>query len=114
MLLPRQPRLWIAGGAEYDSGLPFDFDGDPATVLFEYGPKVLARLNFDRGRILPSLLLNASAGAVLHHSERFTTTFQADGENLSNILDVLDFGGLFSGNAIGPPRSLFLRLATTF
>jgi len=26
--------------------------------------------------------------------------FQADGENLTNVLDVIDFGGLFSGNAI--------------
>lgn len=109
-----RPRLWIAGGAEFNSGLPFEFDGDPDTVLAEYGPQVLSRLNFDRGRILPATLLSASAGATLHHSERFTTTIQADGENLNNTLDVLDFGGLFSGNAIGPPRSLFLRLTTIF
>jgi hypothetical protein len=108
------PRLWIAGGAEFDSGLPFEFEGDPGAVLAQYGPQILARLNFDRGRILPALLLNASVGATLHRSERFTTTFQADGENLNNTLDVLDFGGLFSGNAIGPPRSAFLRLSTTF
>jgi hypothetical protein len=75
---------------------------------------VLARLNFDRGRIRPALLLDASAGATLHRSERFTTTLQADGENLSDTLDVLDFAGLFSGNAIGPPRSFSLRLATSF
>ena len=98
----------------YDSGLPFEFDGDPATVLAQYGPQVLARLNFDRGRILPAVLFNASAGATLHRSDRFTTTFQADAENLNNTLDVLDFGGLFSGNAIGPARSAFLRLSTTF
>jgi hypothetical protein len=107
-------RLWISGGAEFDSGLPFEFEGDPATALAQYGPQVFARLNFDRGRILPALLLNASAGATLHRSDRFTTTIQADGENLNNTLDVLDFGGLFSGNAIGPPRSAFLRLSTTF
>lgn len=108
------PRLWFAAGIESDSGLPFEFDGDPATVLAQYGPAVLARLNFARGRILPSILLNASAGATLHHSERYTTTLQADGENLSNTFDVLDFGGLFSGNAIGPPRSFSLRLTTNF
>lgn len=108
------PRLWIAGGAEFDSGLPFEFEGDSGTVRAQYGPQVLARLNFDRGRILPALLLNASVGATLHRSEKFTTTLQADGENLNNTLDVLDFGGLFSGNAIGPPRSAFLRLTTTF
>ena len=108
------PSLWIAAGLQFDSGLPFEFQDDPSTVLAQYGPRVLRRLNFDRGRILPTFLLNASAGATLHHSERFTTTIQADGENLNDTLEVLDFGGLFSGNAIGPPRSLFLRLNTTF
>jgi hypothetical protein len=29
---------------------------------------------------------------------------QADAENLNNRLNVIDFGGLFSGNAIGPCR----------
>ena len=83
-------------------------------MLAQYGPQVLARLNFDRSRILPAALLNASAGVTLHQSERLTTTIQADGENLNNTLDVLDFGGLFSANAIGPPPSAFLRLTTTF
>ena len=40
--------------------------------------------------------------------------FQVDGQNLTNILDVIDFNGLFSGNAIGPSRSFALRLATNF
>jgi hypothetical protein len=39
---------------------------------------------------------------------------QVDGQNLTNILDVIDLGGLFSGNAIGPSRSFALRLATNF
>jgi hypothetical protein len=29
-------------------------------------------------------------------------------------LDVLDFNGLFSGNAIGPSRSFAMRLAANF
>jgi hypothetical protein len=40
--------------------------------------------------------------------------FQIDGQNLTNVLDVIDFGGLFSGNAIGPSRSFGLRLTTNF
>ena len=39
---------------------------------------------------------------------------QADGQNLNNILNVIDFGGLFSGNAIGSSRSFALRLTTNF
>jgi hypothetical protein len=40
--------------------------------------------------------------------------FQADSHNLTNVVDVIDFGGLFSGNAIGPSRSFTLRLTTRF
>ena len=57
-----KPRFWIAGGVQYGSGLPFEFDGDYQTALAEYGQQVLDRVNFARGRILPSLLLSASAG----------------------------------------------------
>jgi hypothetical protein len=109
-----RPRFWIAGGAQYDSGLPFEFDGDPATVLAEYGQQVLDRIDFDRGRILPALQVNASAGAVVRKTEHLDVELQADGQNLTNVLDVLDFGGLFSGNAIGPARSFSLRLTTSF
>jgi TonB-dependent Receptor Plug Domain len=108
------PRLWIAGGIQYDTGLPFEFDGDPATVLAEYGQQVLNRINFNRGRIYPSFQVNASAGADIYKSDRLNMKLQVDGENLTNVLDVIDFGGLFSGNAIGPSRSYALRLSTSF
>jgi len=107
-------RIWLAAGIQYDTGLPFEFDGDPSTVLAEYGQQVLNRINFDRGRIDPSLQVNASAGADLYSSERVHVQLQADGQNLNDVLDVIDFGGLFSGNAIGPPRNYLLRLTTTF
>jgi hypothetical protein len=109
-----KPRFWIAGGIQYDSGLPFDFDGNPDTVLAEYGQQVLNRINFDRGRIYPSFKVNATAGADVYKSDRLNTRLQIDGQNLNNVLDVIDFGGLFSGNAIGPSRSFALRLTTTF
>ncbi|HEY1498556.1 MAG TPA: TonB-dependent receptor [Acidobacteriaceae bacterium] len=108
------PRLWMAGGIQYDTGLPFEFDGDPATVLAQYGQQVFDRINFGRGRIDPSFQVNASVGADLYASEKVRLQMQADGENLNNVLDVIDFGGLFSGNAIGPVRSYFLRLTTVF
>ncbi len=108
------PRFWLAAGIQYDSGLPFEFDGDPDTVLAEYGQQVLDRINFDRGRIDPSFQVNASAAADLYNSERVRVRLQADGENLNNVLELIDFGGLFSGNAIGPSRSGLLRLTMTF
>jgi hypothetical protein len=108
------PRLWAAFGVQFDSGLPFDFDGDPATVLAEYGQQVLNRINFARGRIYPAFQANASLGADVYKSDRLNMRFQADGQNLNNVLNVIDFGGLFSGNAIGPSRSFALRLTVSF
>jgi len=108
------PRLWIAGGIQYDTGLPFQIDTSPAQALAEYGPQVISRINFARDRIYPAFQVNASAGADVYKSDRIITRFQIDGQNLNNILNVIDFGGLFSGNAIGPSRSVSARLTTTF
>ncbi len=108
------PRFWVAGGIQYDTGLPFEFDGDPDQALAQYGDQVLDRINFARGRIYPSFQVNASAGAVVYKSDRMNMQLQIDGQNLNNVLDVIDFGGLFSGNAIGPSRNVAARLTTTF
>jgi outer membrane cobalamin receptor len=108
------PRLWVAGGFQYDSGLPFEFDGNAAMVLAEYGQQVLNRINFARGRVDPALLINASAGVDVFKSDRVNLELQADGQNLNNVLNVIDFGGLFSGNAIGPARSGMVRLQARF
>jgi hypothetical protein len=107
-------RLWLAGGADYGSGLPFDFTGTYDQALAEYGAAVVNRINFAEGRIKPTLTVDASAGLELYKKEKRSLRLQADVENLNNRLNVVDFGGLFSGNAIGPPRSYALRLATTF
>ena len=82
-------RLWVAGGIQFDSGLPFDFNGTYAEALAQYGPEVLNRINFSRGRIYPSLMVSASAGADLHQSDRLTVRIQADGQNLNNELNVI-------------------------
>jgi hypothetical protein len=107
-------KIWFASGANYGSGLPFEYEGDEADALAEYGPTVISRINFDRGRIRPLLAVNASVGAEVYSNERVKVRFQADGDNLNNRLNVIDFGGLFSGNAIAPARSYGLRLTTSF
>jgi len=106
--------LWLATGAEYGSGLPFEFDGDPSDALATYGQAVVDRINFDRGRIKPTLSVDVSAGVELYKREKRSLRLQADAENLNNRLNVIDFGGLFSGNAIGPSRSVSLRLTASF
>ena len=107
-------RLWLAGSAEYGSGLPFEFAGSFDQALAEYGPQVVDRINFADGRTKPTLSIDASTGLDLYKKEKRSLRLQADFENLANRLNVIDFGGLFSGNAIAPPRSYSLRLAATF
>jgi hypothetical protein len=116
------PRFWVAGGIQFDSGLPFEFECDPTQTMQQciayvtslYGQATIDRINFDRGRIKPAFQVNASVGANLYKRDKFNVQIQADGTNLSDVLNVIDFGGLFSGNAIGPGRSFGLRLTTTF
>jgi hypothetical protein len=108
------PRLWLALGSDYNSGLPFQPDLTPQQYATEYGQVVINHLNFNRDRIRPYLTENVSVGADLFQREKSSVRFQADAANLSNTLEVIDFGGLFSGNAIGPARQYTFRLVTSF
>jgi outer membrane receptor for Fe3+-dicitrate len=108
------PRFWVAASAEYGSGLPFEFTGTYEDALAQYGPAMVSRVDFDRGRVRPSLAVGASVGAELYKGDHFSTRLQADANNLNNRLNLIDFGGLFSGNAIASPRSYSLRLQTNF
>ena len=107
-------KFWLAGSAEYGSGLPFEFGGDYQEALAQYGQQVVDRVNFDTGRVRPSLSISSSAGAEIYKTDRFKVGLQVDGENLNNRFNVIDFGGLFSGNAIGPSRSVNARLKLGF
>jgi hypothetical protein len=107
-------RVWIAVGCDYNSGLPFEPDLNPQQYATEYGQAVISHLNFNRGRITPNFTQNASVGADLYQHEKRSLRLQADAQNLSNELEVIDFGGLFSGNALGPARQYTLRLVSTF
>jgi hypothetical protein len=108
------PRLWIALGADYNTGLPFQPDLTPQQYATEYGQVVVNNLNFNRDRISPYFTQNVSVGADLYQHEKRSLRLQADVANLSNTLEVIDFGGLFSGNALGPSRQYTFRLVTSF
>jgi Carboxypeptidase regulatory-like domain/TonB-dependent Receptor Plug Domain len=108
------PRLWMAVGADYNTGLPFQADLTPQQYATEYGQTVINHLNFNRGRVSPYFTQNLSVGADLLKREKRTLRFQGDIANLSNTLELIDFGGLFSGNAIGPGRQYTFRMVATF
>jgi hypothetical protein len=107
-------RAWVGVGAEYGSGLPVEFEGTPSEAIAEYGPDVVARVDLEHGRVRPQFALDASFGADLYKNDRFTLGLQGDIENINDRLNVIDFAGLFSGNAIGPPRSGFIRLNLSY
>jgi len=80
----------------------------------QFGQAIVSRVNFERGRVRPSFSLDASTGADLWKKDKLSMRLQADVQNLTNRLNVIDFAGLFSGNSIAPPRSYTLRLTTNF
>lgn len=108
------PRMWVALGSDFNSGLPFQANQSVQQDVSEYGQAVVNHLNLARGRIFPYTTQDASVSAELYRRDKTSVRLQGDGENLSNTMQVLDFGGLFSGNAIGPARSFMLRLVTSF
>ena len=111
-------RVWFAFGGQYGSGLPTQFDSAQpnaiANAVAQYGQAVVDRVNFAHDRVKPSLSLDASTGIDLWKKDNRALRLAANVENLNNRLNVIDFAGLFSGNAIAPPRSYSLRLQTTF
>jgi outer membrane receptor protein involved in Fe transport len=105
------PRLWAAISSSYGSGLPVELeDGAPVQAT----PRVLERVNLERGRVRPSFTLDASAGAQLWRHERRSVNLQADVSNITNRLNVINFAGVFSGTAVAPPRSYGVRLRAEF
>ncbi len=108
-------RLWTSWTASYNSGLPVEsLDQSLDFLAAQYGQAVLARVNFDRGRVRPSFALDAAVGADLWRKEKRSVTVQADALNLTDRLNVINFAGLLSGTALSPPRSFGVRLRTEF
>jgi len=100
-------RLWAAVSADYGSGLPVELDtnSDLNFLLAQYGPEILSRVNFERGRVRPNFSLGAAAGVQLYRKENRSLNVQVEASNLTDRVNVLNFAGLFSGTAVATPRS---------
>jgi outer membrane receptor for Fe3+-dicitrate len=109
------PRAWVALSAEYGSGLPVEVDNAEIDDLeAQYGPRIVSRVNFDRGRVRPNFSLDVSGGVELWKREKSALRIQGEIDNLTDKLNVIDFAGLFSGTAVAPPRSGNVRLQFEF
>jgi hypothetical protein len=110
------PRAWIAGAVRYDSGLPVEIEGTPETdfLVQQYGAAIVDRVDFARGRIRPSSSIDAAVGVDLFNRGHKAIRLQADAFNLAGRLNVINFAGLLSGTAVGPPRTAAVRLQIQF
>lgn len=108
------PRLWLAGGGQYGSGLPVAFDGTEQQALAQYSAAIVDRVDFAQGRVRPNFSVDAAAGILVWTRNDLTIRMEADFQNITNHVNVLDFAGLFSGNAVAPPRAAFARVQTSF
>jgi hypothetical protein len=109
------PAAWVALAAGYGSGLPVEFeDDDLEDAVEQYGRRIVDRVDLEAGRVRPSFSIDASVGVQLRRSAAGRIEIQADVRNLTNRLNVINFAGLFSGTALGPPRSVAVRVRVGF
>ena len=108
--------LWFAAGAQYGSGLPADIseNTDLATLIGQFGPAVVSRVSFTRDRVEPNFSLDLGAGAELYRKESRSVQLQLQAANIADRLNVINFASVFSGTAIGMPRSISARLRVSF
>jgi len=110
-------RIWLALGGEYGSGLPVEIDNGPIDLNFllsQYGSAIINQVNFNKGRVRPNDSLDVAAGVEMYHKEQRRATFEIQAENLTDHVNVINFASLFSGTAVGSPRSVSARLKLTF
>ncbi len=104
-------RFWTSVGASYGTGLPVELNGETtATLIEEFGQAVVDRVNFDAGRVRPSLSVDLSAALDLYKKESRAVRLQGDIRNLNDRLNVINFASVFSGTAVASPRTFSLRL----
>ena len=108
------PAIRVTVAASYGSGLPFEFTGDSQEAIDQYGQRIVDGVDLETGRVRPSFSLDASGGFVLVKTSKLTLRAQADVRNLMDHFTVINFAGLFSGTALGAPRSLTVRLQAAF
>jgi hypothetical protein len=108
-------RIWFAAGAQYGSGLPADTSGaDPTVLLAQYGAAILDRVNLERGRVRPSLALDAASGFQAYRKGQRSISVQIEAANLTDRANVINFASFFSGTGVAPPRRFSARLEMTF
>ncbi len=99
----------------YGSGLPIEVEVPSLSRLtFQASPEILSKINLDKGRVRPSASVDVSAGTTLWSRNERTVQLQATAQNIFDRLNVINFAGVLSGTAIGPPRHYGVRMRFSF
>jgi hypothetical protein len=83
-------------------------------LLAAFGPQILDRVDLARGRVRPSYSFDVAAGAEIYHKESRSVALQIQVSNVADRLNVINFASLFSGTALGEPRSDSASFRLTF
>lgn len=106
---------WLAMGTQYGSGLPADIgNAKVSDLLAAFGQQTLDRVDLARGRVRPNYSFDVAAGAEIYHKESRSVALQVQVANVADRLNVINFASLFSGTALGEPRSVSASLRLTF
>jgi len=105
------PRVWFAFAASYNSGLPFEVEGISNQQFIEqqYGAQHPEQGELRARKDPPFASLDLSAGIDLVRTDKFKVRLQADGFNLANRLNLINFAGVFSGTAVDASRNFAVR-----
>jgi len=105
-------RVWLATSVEFGSGLPADVNEpiDPT----QFDPAILNRVNLAAKRVRPNFSFDAAAGATFYHKEGRDVSFEVEGHNLTDRVNLINFTSLFSGTAVAPPASVSAALKLAF
>jgi outer membrane receptor protein involved in Fe transport len=104
--------LWASVYGRHESGTPLEVEEDE---LDEVARRRGAELvDFDRMRVKPRTILDASAGKRFFSGRSVAVDLQLDARNLTGAEFAYNFSNPFSGTHFGHPRLLSLRVKLTF
>jgi outer membrane receptor protein involved in Fe transport len=112
-------RMWAAATLRYGSGLPIELEdeiepGELDELEDQYGEAILDRVDLAAGRVRSNLTLDAGVGIEIWRTDRRRLMLRAELANVADRVNVINFAGLFSGTALGPPRSATIRIRYEF
>lgn len=109
-------KLWFGLSTRYGSGLPAELDQNTNidSLIEQFGPQVVSKVNLDRGRVDPNWSLDLGMGADIYRKESRLFQIQLQVTNVTDQFNLINFASLFSGTAVGIPRAISARARFSF